>query len=135
MINQLQSHKLIGCAAAFLMVTACQTVRMPKIDILKSPEFSEDAANISKEFPRVKDAPTAPDDIRSAKQWDRDARTMQALRQKKRPVLAQQNLSEAEADAEFEALKAKVQAYKKDDPASGPVEGFPDYKPRRIPRN
>jgi len=135
MLKQLQIHRFIGCAAACLAVSACQTVKMPKIDILKSPEFSEDAANISKEFPRVKDAPTAPDDIRSAKQWDRDARAMQALRQKRRPISAQQNLSEAEADAEFEALKARAQAYKKDDPASGPVEGFPDYKPRRKSRN
>lgn len=110
---------------------ACQTVKIPKIDILKSPEFSEDAANISKDYPRVKDAPIAPIDIRSDEQWDQDARAMQALRENATPMDAEPGLSEAEADARFETLKAKVQAYKKDDPATGPVQGFPDYQPRR----
>lgn len=98
---------------------------------MKSPEFSEDAANISKEYPRVKDAPLAPTDIRSDNQWDRDARAMLKLREKNGTTGTMPGITEAEAEAEYEALKAKAQAYKKDDPATGPVEGFPDYKPRR----
>ncbi|MEP4051632.1 MAG: hypothetical protein ABJN22_05250 [Litorimonas sp.] len=104
---------------------------MPKIDIMKSPEFSEDAANIAKDYPRVKDAPLAPTDIRSDSQWDRDARAMLKLRETSGVAEGAPGITEAEAEAEYEALKAKAQAYKKDDPATGPVEGFPDYKPRR----
>lgn len=118
---------LVAC----LSFSACQTVKMPKIDVMKSPEFSEDAANLSKEYPRVKDAPEAPKDIRSDAQWDRDARAMQALRDNSNEFESQSGLSRAEAEAQFEDLKAKAQAYKKDDPASGPVQGFPDYEPRR----
>lgn len=124
--------KLAVAVTACLMVSACQTVRMPKVDILKSPEFSEEAANISKSFPRVKDAPQAPTDIRSDKQWDKDAREMQALRETPSPIEPAPGLSEPEVKAEFEKQKAKAQAYKKDDPASGPVDIYPpDYQPRR----
>lgn len=113
------------------MLSACQTVSMPKLDLIKSPEFSADAANIGKDFPRVKDAPFEPTDIRSDEQWDKDAQTMMALRDGPHPLNPEAGLSEAEAEARYKALKAKVQAYKLDDPATGPVQGFPNYKPRR----
>ena len=112
-------------------MSACQTVKMPKLDLMKSPEFSEDAANIEKDYPRVKDAPLAPTDIRSDVQWDRDARAMQALRKRPDLIENQPGLTETDAQAEYETLKAKAQAYKLDDPASGPVQFFPDYEPRR----
>lgn len=131
MMKRVLNLRIGICAVSCLVMASCQTVKMPKIDIMKSPEFSEDAANIAKDYPRVKDAPLAPDDIRSAKQWDRDARALQALRGSSIRSQMKPGLTEAEAEAEFEALKAKAQAYKKDDPASGPVQGFPDYKPRR----
>ena len=56
---------------------------------------------------------------------------MQALRDGARPFGDEDTLTQAQGDARFEALKAKAQAYKKDDPASGPVDGFPKYRPRR----
>jgi len=117
--------------AAVLTVSACQTVKMPKIDLMKSPEFSEDAENIEKTFPRVKDAPDAPTDIRSDVQWDRDARAMQALRDRQRSIDIAPPLTDSDARADYDALKAKAQAYKLDDPASGPVDIYPDYQPRR----
>lgn len=104
---------------------------MPKVDLMKSPEFREDAANIDKEYPRVKDAPLAPKDIRSDAQWDKDARAMLALRNTSAAAPLEPSLTEAEAERQYEELKAKAQAYKLDDPASGPVQGFPDYEPRR----
>ena len=118
-------------AALCYLLTGCQTVKLPMLDIMKSPDFSEDAANIPKDYPRPMDAPAAPNDIRWDKQWDKDARSLQKLREAsiRRELLT--NASEADTEAEFEILKAKAQAYKKDDPESGPVEGFPDYKPRR----
>lgn len=119
---------VIGLSAA-ITLSACQTVSVPKFDFVKTPEFSEDAANIDPSFPSVDDAPEVPTDVRSAQEWDKDVRVLQELQ--KNALGVEPSLSETEGDARFEALKAKAQAYKKDDPASGPVEGFPKYKPRR----
>ncbi len=131
MLNRVLTHRIGICIVTSLLLTGCQTVKMPKIDIMKSPEFSEDAENIAKDYPRVKDAPLAPTDIRSDAQWDKDARALQKLGETSVRKDVEPGLTEAEAEEEFESLKAKAQAYKKDDPATGPVEGFPDYKPRR----
>ncbi len=131
MVKYLQIHRVILVSIVALSLSACNTVKMPKIDLLKSPEFSEDAANIAKDYPKVKDAPSEPDDIRSAAQWDRDAKVLQNLRAKEAGFDLEPGPTAAESKAEFDALKAKVHAYKKDDPISGPVEGFPDYEPRR----
>ena len=131
MMKRVLISRIAAAMAACVALASCQTVKMPKFDLVKSPEFSEDAANISKSFPRIKDAPLAPTNIRSDAQWDKDVRTLQALRETSSPVVSEQALTEAEAESRYETLKAKAQAYKKDDPASGPVEGFPNYKPRR----
>lgn len=118
---------------ASVVLSACQTVSMPKIsEIMKSPEFSEDAATIGNDYPNIADAPPAPTDIRSDEQWDDDARSLQALRDDTGRVPMEAGPSEAQATRQFESLKAKAQAYKKDDPASGPVQRpIPNYKPRR----
>ena len=128
-----RSHisRIATAMMACLAVSACQTVKMPKLDLVKSPEFSEDAANIETDYPRIKDAPFAPTDIRSAIQWDKDVQALQSLRDTASSIDAEPGLSKSDAEARFEELKAKAQAYKKDDPAKGPVEGFPNYKPRR----
>lgn len=131
MMRRLPTLRIAIVTSLCLLASACQTVKMPKIDIMKSPEFSEDAANIAKDYPSVRDAPVEPTDIRSAAQWDKDARALQALRETATKIGIEPSLSEAEIEAQFDALKAKAQAYKLDDPAGGPVEGFPDYKPRR----
>lgn len=131
MMKQVLISRIAAGIAASLALAACQTVKMPKLDLVKSPEFSEDAANISKTYPRVEDAPLAPTDIRSDVQWDRDVRTLQKLRDSSSPVEAGPRLSDVDAEKRYQDLKAKAQAYKKDDPATGPVQGFPNYKPRR----
>ena len=132
MMKRVFSLRIAALAVASLSLTACQTVKMPKLsDLVKSPEFSEDAAKISQDFPRVKDAPFEPTDIRSDAQWDKDANAILALRDKPNQISSESGLTAAQAEAEYEKLKAKAQAYKKDDPAAGPVEGFPKYEPRR----
>ena len=119
-----------GLVAA-LTLSACGTVSMPSLDFIKAPEFHEDAANIDSSIPDVKDAPDAPTDVRSGAQWDTDARSMDALRNTSRPATLGQTFTEADDVARFRELEAKVHAYKNDDPSTGPVEGFPAYKPRR----
>jgi len=126
---RITSAILLACA-----VSGCQTVKLPKIDIMKSPEFVDEAANFAKEkdYPDVKDAPPAPTDIRSDKQWDSDVRSLQALRDNNDGVKMESGPTDREAENEFNRLKAKAQAYKKADPKSGPVDPiFPKPKPRR----
>lgn len=110
---------------------ACHTVKIPKIDATEMPEFSDEAGGIRSDIPKVKDAPLAPTDIRPKKQWDNDARALEGLRTKSKRITMEPGPTEAESQAQYEALKAKAQAYKKDDPATGPIQGFPEYKPRR----
>ena len=103
--------------AATTTLSACQTVRMPKIDIMKTPEFADDANNIGTEYPDVGEAPIAPADIRSDKQWDQDAKTIMALREPTPPP--GDALTQAEIDARFANLVDEVQAYKEGDPPGG----------------
>ncbi len=131
MMKQAQISRILLACMLSLGLCACQTVRMPKIDIMKSPEFSEEAANISKSYPRASDAPETPDDIRTAGQWDKDARALQKLRTDAGKFAIESGPDSAESKARFDTLKAKAQAYKNDDPKNGPVQGFPDYEPRR----
>lgn len=114
-----------------LSLSACQTISMPKLDLVKSAEFSEDAANIPKSFPRAVDAPTAPDDVRSDGQWDLDAKALQNLRNGSPQVVSEPALTAQDTDRMFEALKDKAQAYKKDDPAR---ETDANYPPANIKR-
>ena len=131
MKNSVFMNRIAIAALSATMLSACGTVSMPKLDFIKTPEFHEDAANIDKSYPDVKDAPEAPSDVRSRAQWDKDARALDALRNVRRPVSLNQTFTEAEDQAAFEKLKAKARAYKKGDPVTGPVQGFPAYKPRR----
>ena len=133
MMRPVYSFRIIFCAAAVASLCSCQTIKIPNVDIMKSPEFSEEAANFAKEkdYPDVKDAPLAPTDIRSDEQWDKDVRVLLDLRGDDSISPAEPGPTIREADAEFERLKAKAQAYKKDDPITGPVQGFPNYEPPR----
>lgn len=114
-----------------MALCACQTVSMPKLDLVKSPEFAEDAKNIATNYPKVGEAPLSPDDIRSAGQWDRDAKALQSLRTQPRAFPVETNGDNGAAGEKFDELQAKVHAYKKDDPAGGVKNGFPNYQPRR----
>ena len=132
MMKRVNILRIASAAAVTFALAACQTVKVPKFaDLVKSPEFDEDAAKISQDYPKVKDAPFEPADIRSDAQWDKDANELLALRNQDDKIGVELGPSAAEAEARYEELKAKAQAYKKDDPASGLVQGFPKYKPRR----
>jgi len=132
-----KSAHQIRIATAVMLTTVlcgCQTISVPQIDIMKSPEFAEEAANFAKEkdYPAVKDAPLEPLDIRSGKEWDKDVRALQALRDGDGRLAIEPGLTDKQAANQYKKLKAKAQAYKKDDPKSGPtVQSFPKFKPRR----
>lgn len=103
-------------AAAFAL-SACSTVKMPNVDFLKLPEFKEAAAKLSKGFPSVGNAPSRPNDIRSASDWDRAARAIMAERDAMDvPEDGMPAMSDAQVEQDVEALKAQVRRYKLDDP-------------------
>lgn len=111
-------HSLrIGTVSAILMaLSACSTVSMPNLDVLKIKDFEEETANIG-DYPNVADAPTRPTDVRSDKAWDDAAKRMMTIRDNMVvPSDGTAQRSEAEINAEVARLKAKAEAYKLDDP-------------------
>jgi len=99
---------------AAILCSGCTTVKMPKLDFVKFPEFLEETRNIEA-YPKVSDAPQTPDDLRSAKEWDKAARDI--LAKIDDPYAAQGEVSGTPfSPAEIQALKARVRAYKLDDP-------------------
>lgn len=131
MMKRMDILRLAMAAFATVSFSACHTVKIPKIEVAEMPEFSSDGGEIQSDIPRVKDAPPAPTNLRSDKQWDKDARALEKLRESPLNVEMEAGPTNAEGQAYFDDLKAKAQAYKKDDPATGPVQGFPEYKERR----
>ena len=106
--------KLLICCA---MLTSCTTVKMPNLNILKSNAFTEDLKNIDTSIPDVDEAPDAPTDVRSTKAWDQSAKEMMAVRDGfVTPTSDGAPATAADIDAEFEAKKSKVRAYRLDDP-------------------
>ena len=109
--------KATAIAVMFLPAIACQTVKMPKIDLIKLPEF-RDALESPSDYPDVADAPAAPSDVRSDAQWDRAAKEIILTRDGfVVPDNSGQEKSDAEIAQDIDALKAEVRAYKADDPS------------------
>lgn len=99
-----------------LILGACSTVSLPNVDFLKLPEFKEDAQNV-KDYPNVADAPETPTDTRSDAAWDGAAnKLIKARNEFQAPDNPRGQKTETEIKREFEALRAKVHDYKKDDP-------------------
>lgn len=118
-MKRLTSLRIIVATLLLPALCACQTVRMPKIDLMKSPEFENDAANIGNDYPDLAEAPERPTDMRSDAQWDADAKALIAMQDGAFEAIPEDALSQAEIDARFEELKARAQAYKADDPPGG----------------
>ena len=114
-VRSLAAITALSCAV--LAMSACSTVKMPNLDFLRLPEFREAAAKLIEGFPEVGDAPTRPEDVRSAAEWDAAARSLIAQRQRLSvPKDGAAPMTEAELDAEVERLKAQIRRYKLDDP-------------------
>ena len=100
-------------------LSGCSTVSMPDINLPKFSKISEffEGRNEIDDYPNVTDAPSAPTDIRADAAWDNDAKNLIKLRDE---FKALENNGVAKSDAQItqdiEALKAKVRAYKADDP-------------------
>ena len=115
--SKLATFSLIIAAAS---LSACSTVQMPNLDILKSLGFEDedDAENLG-DYPSVADTPTAPTDVRAAKIWDSEAKKLIKQRDAfndAKDEMMEPAKSEAELAREAAALRAKVRAYQADDP-------------------
>lgn len=107
---------LLTIAPAVVLMSGCQTVKLPNIDLVKLPEFKEDIENPS-DYPNVADAPEIPTDVRSDKAWDKAARDIMAKRESfTKPQTENSEKSDAEILSDIERLKADARAYKADDP-------------------
>jgi len=104
---------------AALSLAGCTTVKMPDLSLpkfSKLTEFFDDKDEIDG-YPKVADTPSAPTDIRSDAAWDNEAKKMISLREEFNALDADGVVkSDAEIARDLEALKAKVRAYKADDP-------------------
>jgi hypothetical protein len=89
---------------------------MPNIDFMGSSEFEEEARNIDQTIPDAADAPAIPTDTHNAEQWDEAAKSMTRIKNGfSLPDVAEPQTSE-ELEREFQSQKARVEAYKADDP-------------------
>ena len=115
--SKLKTFSLILAAAS---LSACSTVQMPNLDILKSLGFeNEDDAEELGEFPSIADTPSAPTDVRSAALWDIEANKLIKERDDfnaAKGTIDAPAKSEAELAREAAALRARVRAYQADDP-------------------
>ncbi|MGB3455180.1 MAG: hypothetical protein WBG08_10415 [Litorimonas sp.] len=102
--------------AAALCLSACSTVSLPDVDFMGQSDFSEDIAKLDQSYPRASEIPPQPADVRTAEDWDRTAREMQALDNLPDAPESVPALSPEEFDRRFEAAKAAAEAYKADDP-------------------
>ena len=99
------------------LLAGCTTVKFPNMDFIKLPEFQEDLENVQG-YPEPGDAPELPTDVRSDAAWDKAAKNLQNLRDNFTvPAAETAQKTDAEFARDVEALKAKVKAYKLDDPA------------------
>ncbi len=97
-------------------LSGCSTVKLPKLDLLKLPEFKEESENIGA-YPNVVDAPGLPSDVRSAGDWDNTAKAIIKARDSiNTPPESGGVKSPAEIEQEIARLKAKVNEYRADDP-------------------
>lgn len=110
---------MITLAAAGCL-SACQTVKIPDLEFMKSlSDGFEEATNIG-EAPEVINTSLSAEETRSAEVWDAQARALIAARDAN--ALPDTNFipkTDAQIAQETAALKARLQAYKADDPVGG----------------
>lgn len=86
------------------------------MDFIKFPEFREEAENIG-DYPKVEDAPEVPSGLRTDAQWDVAAKRVIAKRDGFGDIPEPINAgTDQEIEDEINALAAKVEEYKLDDP-------------------
>lgn len=97
-------------------LNACASVKLPKLDLLKLPEFKEESENIGA-YPNVQDAPSLPSDVRNAREWDKTANEILKARDNiNTPTPIEPVQTPEQIQQDIETLKDRVNEYRVDDP-------------------
>ena len=108
--------KLGGGIIVLLSVNACASIKLPSLDLIKLPEFRQDAENLG-DYPNVEDAPALPKEVGSDKLWDNRAKKIiQARDQFNAPIEPDRPVTDDQINQEIDRLRASVNEYRKDDP-------------------
>ena len=99
--------------SAAIFLSGCASIDLPSLDMLDGA-FRDSMTDLQS-FPDVREAPVAPGDMRASTDWDAAARTIATQRDNfdAPPAPPEPEMTAAE----IEALKARVRAYRLDDPA------------------
>ena len=108
-------NRMILLIAAFNL-TACKTVKLPDFEKLKMSGWFDEIRNVEG-YPDISAAPAAPNDLRSLSAWDEDAKELVRLQDGFGAVISGESLGgTGDVVQDIEALRAKVHAYKADNP-------------------
>lgn len=114
--NVLNLLKIVSGAIVLLNLTACASIKLPSLDILKLPEFKEESENIG-DYPSVQDAPSLPTEVKSSKEWDSQAKKIIKIRDNfDAPAEPDRPITKDEIYQEIDRLTDSVNEYRKDDP-------------------
>jgi len=111
-------RRILAATTALLTLSlvGCSSVKLPKLDLLKLPEFKEESENIG-DYPNVVDAPGLPADVRSAGDWDRTAKDIIKARDSVTPPTEPDRAKTPdEITREIDRLTQQVNEYRADDP-------------------
>ena len=115
LLRRRQKLVLMTALTAFSL-SACASVKLPKLDLIKLPDFKAETENLG-DFPNLNDAPALPEDVKTARQWDRTAREIIKIRDGFRaPIEPNRPKTAAEIDREVDRLTDAVNEYRADDP-------------------
>ena len=114
-LRQRQTLILMTALAAFSL-SACANVKIPKLDLIKLPDFKAESEKLG-EFPELADAPDLPEEVRNARQWDKTARDIIKIRDNFRaPIEPDRPKTAKEINREVNRLTREVNEYRADDP-------------------
>ncbi len=102
--------------SAVFALAGCTTVKLPDIDFLRMTGFFDNKDKID-DYPKVSDAPSRPTGTRTHAVWDAEAKELITKRDLFNDLDGYSAAkSDAQIESDLDALRAKVRAYKADDP-------------------
>lgn len=110
-------NRLVLFAALMSMsLSACASVKIPNLDLMKLPDFRAESEKLG-EYPAVENAPGLPSEIRTDRQWDRDAKAIIRIRDNfEAPREPDRVTSASDIEREINRLTDVVNEYRADDP-------------------
>ena len=108
-------HLFLLIAATAL--SACASVDLPSLEFMGQSDFADEIEALDPDYPSLDETPDLPMGVRSAGEWDQDAREMEALFDAFDAPEPGDAMSDDEFDAAFAAAQAQAKAYQADDPS------------------